>query len=156
MILGAPKCARLLLGCAIILLLAQSAQADTKLKEAVFKYAGGTDLIGAGCAGKLEVSDEGLTFRCPQGTISAIYSGITLMQFRPDLSRKVRRMKIKWKVRPYTRGGKTNRYFTVVYNDTGKLCAMVLEVEPLSMRPYLAEIDLRAGRRIEVKGFEKY
>lgn len=129
---------------------------DHKKNEAIFKYAGGTESIGRDCVGKLEVYDDGLVFRCPQGSITAPFSSITLMQFRPDLSRKVRRMKMKWKVRPYPRGGKTNRYFTAVYHEEGQAHAFVLEVEPLAMRPYLAEIDLRAGKRIEVKGSEKY
>jgi hypothetical protein len=33
---------------------------------------------------------------------------------------------------------------------------MVLEVRPVAMRPYLAEIDLKAGKRVEVEGYEEY
>jgi len=84
------------------------------------------------------------------------FGSIVLMQFRPDLSRHVRHLKLKWKVWPDVGGGKKNRYFTVVYREEGVPHAVILKVEPLLMRPYLAEIELKSGKRVEVKGYEQY
>jgi len=33
---------------------------------------------------------------------------------------------------------------------------VVLRVDPLSMRPYLAEIELKSGKRVEVMPYEDY
>jgi hypothetical protein len=69
-------------------------------------------------------------------------------------------MKIKWKVRPEIVGPlfgkKENRYFTIVYGEHSPTEALVLKVSPDDMRPYLAEIDLKTGHRVEVMGYEKY
>lgn len=69
-------------------------------------------------------------------------------------------MKIKWQVRPPSAmpllGSKKNRYFVIVYGAHGAPAGLVLEVPPLTMRPYLAEIDLKAGKRVEVKEYEEY
>ena len=66
-------------------------------------------------------------------------------------------MKPQWKVKPqlFTPmfGGKGNRYFTIVYqvDDHGPTNTLVLEVSPDDMRPYLAEIDVKVGRRVDVE-----
>lgn len=78
------------------------------------------------------------------------------MQYRPDISRQVRKMKLKWKVKPYASGGKHNRYFTVVFTSAERSHIMVLEVGPDEMRPYLAEIDLKSGQRVQVWELEIY
>jgi hypothetical protein len=82
------------------------------------------------------------------------------MQYRNDVSRKVRKMKLKWKLRPNyvvpLLGGKRNRFFTVVFKVDGSTRAMVLRVSPDDMRPYLAEIDLKSTRRVEVRGYGDY
>src|SRR5712692_4336747 len=107
-----------------------------------FKYVGGTDGLGESCAGNLELGLTGLTFRCPLGSVAVPYSAIELMQYRPDISRKVWKMKLKWKLQPVVEavlmGGKRNRYFTVVYAEAGAAQAIVLNVLPEAMRPYLA------------------
>jgi hypothetical protein len=33
---------------------------------------------------------------------------------------------------------------------------VVLKVAPRRMRPYLAEIELKSGKRVEVMGYEEY
>jgi len=33
---------------------------------------------------------------------------------------------------------------------------VVLKVDPLSMRPYLAEIEMKSGKRVEVMPYEDY
>ena len=82
------------------------------------------------------------------------------MEYRQDISRKIRRMKVRWRVRPsYIApifGGKKNRFFTVVFAQDGATRVLVLRVGPEDMRPYLAEIDLKSGKRVEVQGYEQY
>jgi hypothetical protein len=125
--------------------------------EPQFKYAGGTENLPEQCAGLLEMGPDAMVFRCAQYSIAIPYASLTLMQYRPDVSKRVRKLKLTWKVRPVPGGGsKKNRYFTVVYQENGGQHAMVLEVQPLVMRPYLAEIEMRSGRRVEVKGYESY
>ena len=101
-----------------------------------------------------------MTFRCPTGSVSMPFASISLMQYRPDISRKIRKMKIKWRVKPQIDapilGGKKNRYFTIVYEEQGARRALVLDVPPDTMRPYLAEIDVKAEKRVEVKESEEY
>jgi len=126
-------------------------------KEAIFQYAGGSEKIEIDCAGKLEVSDSGLIFKCPGASVDIPFSSITLMQFRPDISPQVRNLKLKWKTYPSILiPGKQNRYFTVVSKKQGVTHVMVLRVDPLSMRPYLAEIELKSGKRVEVMPYEDY
>ncbi len=121
-----------------------------------FKYTGGTESVHENCEGNLELSSTTLTFECESGSVAVPYSSISLMQYRPDVSRQVWKMKLKWKLKPPNGGGKQNRYFAVVYKDEDQPHALVLEVRPRVMRPYLAEIDLKTGKRVEVKSFEDY
>ena len=127
-----------------------------KPKEFPFRYVGGTRGPIETCKGVLETSSKELTFRCGTGAIDVPYSSITLMQYRADVSRKVRKMKLHWKLKPSVGGGRENRYFAIIYSESGSRQGLVLEVFPAAMRPYLAEIDLRAGRRIDVQNHEDY
>jgi len=149
-----------LLSAALLLATAAIVYGSEEGIEPQFKYAAGTESISEGCEGNLELATTGLTFRCPTGAVTASFSSITLMQYRNDVSRKVRKMKLKWKVKPNfivpLLGGKRNRYFTVVFKDDEATHAMVLRVSPHDMRPYLAEIDLKSTRRVEVQGYENY
>ena len=129
---------------------------EKKAEQPQFKYSGGTETISQGCQGHVELTSETLTFRCPGGSLTAPYTSISLLQYRANVSRQVLKMKLEWKVRPTGGGGKRNRYFTVVYNEGGANHAVVLEVAPEAMRPYLAEIDLKAGKRVEVQSHEEY
>lgn len=129
---------------------------DKPREAAEFKYAGGTEKLPDGCTGRLEVTPDRLDFACFQYDITVPYAAIRIMEYRPNVSRRVRKLKPKWKVRPIGGGGKVNRYFTVAFTQGGKTHVMVLEVLPDAMRPYLAEIDLKAGRRVEVMGYEDY
>lgn len=125
-----------------------------------FRYSGGTEKLDSLCEGNLELGSTELTFRCATGFITIPYDSIRLMQYRPNISRKVWKMKLKWKVRPAgdapLLNTKRNRYFTIVYDEKGATQGLVLNVPPAAMRPYLAEIDLKAGKRVEVKEFEQY
>ena len=127
-----------------------------RTNEPPFQYAGGTASIGQGCAGKLEVTTDALKFHCPRGSIDMPFSAITRMEYRPDLSPRVRKLRIEWKAVPRPGRGKENRYFTVVYTERALPQVIVLKVAPLSMRPYLAEIELKSGKRVEVMGYEEY
>jgi hypothetical protein len=140
----------------LLAVVASSSYAREKPKRPQFRYVGGTEKLPEDCQGNLEVTSATLTFTCPQGSVTAPYASIILMQYRSDVSRKVRKMKFKWKVRPPGGGGKHNRYFTVLYTHQGATKAIVLEASPQAMRPYLAEIDLRAGKRVEVQSHEEY
>lgn len=140
----------------LILILQGTAWSTDKDDANLFKYAGGTENLHEGCPGQLHLTDESMTFQCPEGSISAMYDSIHLMQYRPDISRQVRKLKLKWKVKPHGDGGKHNRYFTVVFTSAGRMHIMVLQVDPDEMRPYLAEIDLKSGKRVQVWELEIY
>jgi len=135
------------------------ATAKDRAANAPFKYVAGTEKLPEGCQGALQVGDSALNFTCPGGSVSVPYSDITLMQYRPEVSRQVSKLKIKWEVKPpFTAPliSKKNRYFVIVYQQQGRTGGLVLDVPPLTMRPYLAEIDLKAGKRVEVKEYEEY
>jgi hypothetical protein len=148
------------LALAALLAVASAAYSRERPTGTQFKYVGGTRGIQEPCEGSVEVGSTALTFKCPAGSVSIPYSSISLMQYRPDISRQVWKLKLKWKPRPTIdtpiMGNKRNRYFTVLYAEQGATEAMVLDVAPEVMRPYLAEIDLKAGRRVEVKNLEQY
>ena len=127
-----------------------------KRRELPFRFVGGTLGPTDTCKGVLETSVSELTFRCGEDAIAIPYRSIILMQYRADISRKVRKMKLHWKVIPYVGRGNENRFFTIVYDESGGRQGLVLQVSTDAMRPYLAEIDLRAGRRIEVQNHEVY
>ena len=141
---------------ATLVLLASSGFSRQKSKAPQFKYVGGTESVPEACAGNLEVASDLLIFKCESRSISIPYLSINLMQYRPEVSRQVRTMKLKWKLKPPYGGGKENRYFTVLYDEEGATHAVILKVLPKAMRPYLAEIDLKTGKRVEVKGLEEY
>jgi hypothetical protein len=127
-----------------------------------FKYIGGTMVLPDSCEGNLEMGSDAMTFECGERTVRIPYNAIRFMQYRPDISRKVRRLKPRWKVQPEIVtpmiGGKGNRFFTIVYREKAQdpVETLVLAVSPDAMRPYLAEIDLRAGQRVEVENLDDY
>ncbi len=141
---------------AVLMIPAGLAAAKHKPRGSQFAYAGGTEDLPQACRGTLELGASALTFKCFGASVSIPYSSIRVMQYRPDVSRKILKGQFKWKVKPPSRGGKKNQYFTTVYDDQGVPHAIVLKVQPDAMRPYLAEIDLKAGKRVEVKSHEEY
>ncbi len=149
----------LAVGLLLTLALASTAAAREKGRDPFFQYVAGTESIQDGSRGNLEMGVDGLTFRTDHSSVVVPYSAIKLMQYRPDVSRKVRKAKIPWKVKPPYGGGNKNRYFAILFDDEEPKHpkhAMVLKVSPEAMRPYLAEIDLKTGKRVEVKGYEEY
>lgn len=136
------------------------AAARKRQKEPPFKFVGGTVALAGGCEGIIEMMATDMVFRCSHGEVTIPYTSIRRMEYRSDLSKQVRKMKIPWVVSPQVRGSifakKENRYFTVVYGESGPTEALVLKVSPDDMRPYLAELDLKSGHRVEVMNNEKY
>ena len=143
--------------CSLALLMLPGSSFGRGSEKPPFQYAGGTETIKRGCAGDLEVMSDALVFKCPAGSVEMPFSAITLLQYRPDVSKHVRKMKIKWRVRPDSGGGSHNKYLTVLFEEENKTRhIVVLKVEPQEMRPYLAEIELKSGKRVEVMGHEDY
>lgn len=130
-----------------MLVLAPSAQAR-KHSKPPFEYVAGTESLPQGCGGKLEVTETALVFQCPAGSISVPYKSITEMEYRPRTSKEIRKMKLNWAIRPSSSRSKHKGYFTVLFSEKGETRAMVLKVSPGTMRPYLAEIDLKTGLTI--------
>jgi hypothetical protein len=124
--------------------------------ETRFKYAGGTEDVQSGCSGSLQLGSDVMTYKCAQYSIEIPYHAIETMQYRADVSRRVRKLKVTWRVTPPSGGGHNNRYFTLVYRVDGATHVVVLEVPNDEMRPYLAEIDLKCGRRVDVQRHEDY
>ena len=124
-----------------------------------FKYAAGTEDLPDGCDGNLEVNPEVLTFRCWSGKVDIPCSAIFAMEYRSEVSKRVRKMKLKWKIRPVADSAilktRKNRFFTVVYRAEETSRVLVLRVEPRAMRPYLAELDLRSDKRVDVESYEE-
>lgn len=117
--------------------------------KALFKYVAGTESIPKDCMGKLEVTESQLVFRCDEKSVSVPYSAITQMEFQPRVSKKIRKMKLAWTIRPTTARGKHEGFFSVLYSSNGQTRAIILRVRKETMRPYMAEIDLRTGQPIE-------
>ena len=142
----------------LLLLLMSSGYGKHKKAEAPpFLYQAGTENIEKGCGGRLEVLKEGFKFNCPGGTFNLPFSGITMMQYRPDVSAEVLDLKIPWKIAPQLTRVRENKYFTIVCNEQGKLRAVVLRVNEDDMRPYFAEIELQSGKTVqEFRSFDEF
>jgi len=117
--------------------------------QAVFKYVAGTESLPKDCVGKLEVTESQLVFQCAGNTVSVPYSDITKMEFQPRVSKRIRKMKLAWTIKPTSARGKHEGFFTVIYHASSETHAIILRVRNETMRPYMAEIDLRTGRPIE-------
>jgi len=159
---GRPKL-KVILGWALALLLAVGALAarEEPLRPQ-FKYAAGTEDLQEDCEGDLELSQEGMGFRYEGGVVSIPFASITRMQYRSDISPKISRLKVMWKIRPTYSVAiplirpREHRFFAVAYRVDNSTHVLVLRVRPEVMRPYLAEIDLKANRRVEVEHLEDY
>ena len=141
---------------ACLALAASGASGRKPPPEPPFQYAGGTETIWPSCGGNLQVTSDSLVFKCPLTTVTIPFSSISIMEYRPDISPRVRKLKRHWTVEPPRERGKENRYFTLVYKDAAATHIVVLRVAPLALRPYLAEIELKSGKRVEVMGYEEY
>jgi hypothetical protein len=133
---------------AAVILLAPQAWARSH-DESVFKYVAGTESVTKGCKGKLEVTEADLVFLCPEHSLTIPFSAITKMEFQPRVSKRIRKMKLAWAIKPTAARGKHKGFFTVLYSGAGQTHAVILRVRNVTMRPYMAEIDLKTGRPIE-------
>jgi hypothetical protein len=152
--IGKPR--MLVCGLVALLSLASSAYGRQEAELPPFQYAGGTQKISQDCAGNLQLTNEALIFKCPAASIRIPFASIILMEYRADISQRVRKLDLNWKVQPIAKAPKRYRYFTVVYKEPDATQVVVLMVAPRSMRPYLAEIELKSGKRVEVMGYEDY
>ncbi len=142
-----------------LLLLAGAAYGKNNKKTDVppFLYEAGTEDLPKGCLGRLEVLKEGFTFKCPAGNISLPFSGVSVMEFRPDVSPQAIALKPAWKVPPEPARVRENKYFTIVCNDQGKLRVVVFRVSEDDMRPYFAEIELQSGKSVkEYRSYDEF
>lgn len=122
-----------------------------------FAYAAGTEDLAEGCRGIVALTSAELVFKCPEHPITIPYAAISVMEYRPEVSAKILRMDLKWKVQlpvEHGRKSKKNKYFSVVFEQAGARHLVVFEVEPEAMVSYLAEIELKTGKRVEVWGYE--
>jgi hypothetical protein len=117
--------------------------------EAVFRYVAGTETMPKGCTGKLEVTESDLVFRCAEQSLTIPYGAITQMEFQPRVSKRIRKMKLAWTIKPTSAHSKHEGFFSVLFSDKGQTRAIILKVRDETMRPYMAEIDLKTGRPIE-------
>lgn len=130
-----------------LLLLVPSVQAREQ-NNSLFEYVAGTESMAKGTKGKLEVTGASLVFQCANGSIDVPYAAISHMEFRQKVSKNIRKMKLDWAVKPTSSHSKHQGFFTVLYRDKGQTRAMILKVSTDTMRPYLAEIDLKTGMSI--------
>lgn len=133
---------------AAVLLLTPQAWARQRNKD-FFKYEAGTEFLPKGCKGQLEVTESHLVFQCAEQSVSIDYNNITKMEFQPQVSKRIRKMKLAWTIKPTSTHGKHEGFFTVLYSTGGQTHAVILRVRDETMRPYMAEIDLRTGGPIE-------
>lgn len=120
-------------------------------RPAPFLYAAGTTDLPQGCEGKLELLQSEMVFECPQGRVTVPYASITRMQYYQRVSREIRKMNLHWAVKPTGAHSKHNLFFIVLFKSKEGPQAIILRVLPETMRPYLAEIELRTGRRVDVE-----
>jgi hypothetical protein len=131
---------------------------DQETHEPQFSYVGGTEDVAEGCVGVLQLMSSSMVYKCGQRTLMIPYDAIDVMQYRRDVSPSVWKMNPEWKVRPpeYHLKGKQNHYFTLVYRDSGNTHILVLDVPVDEMNPYLAEIELKTSRRVDVQRHDDY
>ena len=132
----------------VALLLAPTAWARSH-EQAVFKYVAGTESMAKGCKGKLEVTASNLIFKCAQHSLTVPYPAIAQMEFQHQVSKKIRKMKLAWAIKPTSARSKHQGFFSVLYSEKGQTRAIILQTRDETMRPYMAEIDLKTGLPIE-------
>ena len=133
---------------AAVLLLTPQAWARSR-DQGLFKYVAGTESIPQDCMGQLEVTDSHLVFQCDEKSVSISYDAITQMEFQPQVSKRIRKMKLAWTIKPTSARSKHEGFFTVLFRASRQMHAIILKVRDETMRPYMAEIDLKTGRPIE-------
>ena len=130
-------------------------------KKAGFRYVGGTWEMKGRCRGQLQIGTNSVAFKCKEQFFDLPFESLTYMEYRPAPSDKLRDAEVFWRRKPPLGLGMTlpwrkrkNKYFSVVFFKGGELGAAVFRVKPRVMRPYLAELDLRSGMRVEMDSFD--
>ena len=90
-----------MLACAVGMVFNAVSSARERAAKPAFRYIGGTMAMPDHCEGNLELGTEAMTFECTNASVRIPYSAIRFMQYRTNISRKVRRMKPQWKVSPH-------------------------------------------------------
>jgi hypothetical protein len=131
---------------------------DQETHEPQFTYAGGTENVAEGCVGVMQLTSHSMAYKCGKQTLIIPYDAIDVMEYRQDVSPHVWKMNPDWKVKPpqYNIQNKKNHLFTLVYHDAGVAHIMVLDVPIDEMNPYLAEIELKTDRRVDVQRHDDY
>lgn len=124
-------------------------------KKGSFRYVGGTLGLRSTCEGALHVRDRSLEFFCQGSPISIPFSSIRFMEYRPKLSEKINKGGYGWVLKPPSTRGKKESYFAVAFTEAETEQVAVFLVKPEVMRPYLAEIDLRSGKRVKMELYER-
>ena len=119
----------------------------------VFMYMFGTERIPQGCGGQLKVTETKLVYQCEQLSVTIPYHAIKQMEFRPRVSKQIRKMKLAWVTKPTSIRSKHAGFFSVLYTHKGRTHAIIMKVSDNTLRPYMAEIDLKTGRSIESGGY---
>lgn len=119
----------------------------------VFMYMFGTEHIPQGCGGQLKVTETHLLYQCEQLSVTIPYHAITQMEFRPQVSKQIRKMKLAWVTKPTSIRSKHAGFFSVLYSQKGRTHVIIMKVSEDTLRPYMAEIDLKTGRSIESGGY---
>ena len=126
-----------------------------------FRYVGGTWDLKGRCRGQLQMGTHSVAFKCKERIFDLPFESLTYMEYRPAPSEKLRDTRVRWRRKPPLGVGvkvpfkkRKNKYFSVVFSKGGEMGVAVFRVKPRVMRPYLAELDLRSGMRVEMESFE--
>src|SRR5690349_9236023 len=65
-----------------------------------FTYVAGTEDFAYGCTGSVQLTTSELIFRCREHSIPVPYGSVSMMQYRPNISKKVRKLGLNWKISP--------------------------------------------------------
>lgn len=117
-----------------------------------FEYVAGTEPIPQGCKGKLEVKEKDLVFQCAGAAVTIPYKSITEMEYHRTVAKQIRKMKLNWVIKPSSSHSKHEGFFTVLFSRDKQTHAIILKVPNETMRPYMAEIDLKTGQTIHSHG----
>ena len=105
-------------------------------------------------SGRIEMADEeALLFRCRQGGVRIPYSSIHALEYGQHVSRRYAEAIL---ISPVLLLSKSRRHFvTISYlDDSGRQQALVFRVDKHDVRPVLAALEARTGRRVEYQDEE--
>ena len=107
-------------------------------------------------SGRIEISDEeALLFRCREGGVRIPYASIHALEYGQQVSRRYAEAIL---ISPLLLLSKSRRHFvTISYlDDGGRQQALVFRVDKRDVRPVLAVLEARTGRRVEYQDEEAH